>query len=103
MRFDVPSPPGAGIDPAGGSRVAGSTRPLLPLAAAFCIGIALEHVLALRPAAWTTAVAILLLLGGGAWWRGMRRLLSAGLILLFAGLGGQAMAVALFGDPAHHL
>ncbi|MBI2116528.1 MAG: DNA internalization-related competence protein ComEC/Rec2 [candidate division NC10 bacterium] len=103
MRFDDPSPPGAGADPAGGSWDAGTTRPLLPLAAGFCIGIALEQALALRPAAWTTAVAILLLLGGGAWWKGMRRLLSAGVILLFVGLGGQAMAVALFGDPAHHL
>ncbi len=103
MRFDFPSQPGAGGDPVGGSRDAGPARPLVPLAAAFCVGIALERTLALRPAAWTTAVAILLLLGGGAWWRGTRRLLSASLILAFAGLGGQAMATALFGDPVHHL
>lgn len=103
MRFDVPSQPGAAGDPGAGSWDARSARPLVPLAAAFCVGIALEYALALRPAAWTTTVALLLLLGGGAWWGGMRRLLSASLILAFVGLGGQGMAAALFGDPAHHL
>lgn len=103
MSFDAPSQPGAGGDPGSGAWEAESARPLVPLAVAFCVGIALEHALALRPAAWAMTVALLLLLGGGAWWGGMRRLLSASLILLFVGLGGQAMAAALFGDPAHHL
>ena len=103
MRFDFPSQPGAGGDPVGGSRDAGPARPLVSLAAAFCVGIALEHALALRPAAWTVGVGVLLLLGACAWWGRTRRLLSVSLILAFAGLGGQSMATALFGDPAHHL
>ena len=79
------------------------TRPLVPLAAAFCLGIALQQALGIRPLLWTLAVAGALLLGGGAWWAGARRVLPFILGLGFACLGGQAMAQALLGDPAHHL
>ncbi|MGH7536053.1 MAG: ComEC/Rec2 family competence protein, partial [Gemmatimonadales bacterium] len=76
---------------------------MVPLAAAFCLGIALQQALGLRPLPWTIAVTGALLLGLGAWWAGARRVLLPILVLGFACLGGQAMAQALLGDPAHHL
>ncbi len=78
-------------------------RPLLPLTAAFGLGIALEHALALSPWPWSVAVALTLLICGVAWWRGARQLLLPILPLAFAGLGAQATGAALFGDPPHHL
>ncbi len=77
--------------------------PLVPLAAAFCLGIALQQALGLRPLPWTMAAAGALLLGGGAWLARARRVLPFILVLGFACLGGQAMAQALLGQPAHHL
>ncbi len=78
-------------------------RPLLPLAAALSTGIAVERALSLQPAVWMAALLGLLLLAGGLWWTGARRLVSLALILTFAGLGGQAMSHALFGQRPHHL
>jgi competence protein ComEC len=80
-----------------------ASRPLVPLAAAFALGIASQHALALRPVAWLLAVACLLFLGVVAWWVGARHLVPPILILAFACLGGQAMAADLFARPAHHL
>jgi competence protein ComEC len=86
----------------GGPAPAGS-RPLVPLAAAFTLGIALEHWLELRPVGWTAALGVALVLGGGVWWAGMQRAVWAVLSLGFLCLGGQAMAAVLFGAPANHL
>ena len=91
----LPSDPGA--PPTAGS------RPLVPLALAFILGIGLEHWLELRPLGWTAALGIALVLGGGVWWAGARRALRAVLMLGFVCLGGQAMAAALFGAPTNHL
>ncbi len=82
--------------------VAGS-RPLVPLALAFPLGIGLEQWLELRPVGWTVALGLALVLGGAVWWAGARRAVWPVLMLGFVCLGGQAMAVALFGAPANHL
>lgn len=87
---------------AGAPRLVGS-RPLVPLAVAFTLGIGLEHWLEWRPLGWTAALGIALVLGGGVWWAGVRRAVWPVLILGFVGLGGQAMAAALFGAPPNHL
>lgn len=86
----------------GGPPPAGS-RPLVPLAAAFTLGIALERWLELRPLGWTAALGVALVLGIGVWWVGVRRAVWPVLILGFLCLGGQAMAAVLFGAPANHL
>jgi competence protein ComEC len=78
-------------------------RPLVPLAAAFCLGIAVQQAAHLRPLHWMLAVLVTLLLAGGAWRLGARRLLLPALILAFACLGGQAMSQALSGQPANHV
>jgi competence protein ComEC len=78
-------------------------RPLVPLAVAFCLGIAFQQALHLPPVLWTLAVPVTLLLAGGAWWLGARRLLFPVILLTFACLGGQAMGQALFGQPANHV
>ncbi|MGE5849073.1 MAG: DNA internalization-related competence protein ComEC/Rec2 [Candidatus Methylomirabilota bacterium] len=75
----------------------------MPLAVAFTLGIGLEHWLEWRPLGWTAALGIALVLGGGVWWAGVRRAVWPVLILGFVGLGGQAMAAALFGAPPNHL
>lgn len=78
-------------------------RPLVPLAAALCLGIAVESAFQLRPLLWTLLIPVTLLAAGGVWWLGARRLLLPALILTFACLGGQAMGQALFGQPANHV
>jgi len=78
-------------------------RPLLPLAAAFAGGIALQGRLGLRPGVWTAAAALALLLGLAGWWLGRRALALPGLFLAFAALGAQALAASQFGLPASHL
>jgi len=86
-----------------GSPLPAGSRPLVPLAAAFTLGIALEHWLELRPIGWTAALGVALALGSGTWWAGVRRAVWPVLILGFICLGGQAMAAVLFGAPANHL
>jgi competence protein ComEC len=86
-----------------GSPRPAASRPLVPLAAAFVLGIALEHWLELRPVGWTAALGLALVLGGGVWWTGVRRAVWPALILGFICLGGQAMSAALLGAPANHL
>ncbi len=78
-------------------------RPLVPLAAALCLGITVESAFQLRPFLWTLLVPVTLLVAGGVWWLGARRLLLPALTLTFACLGGQAMGQALFGQPANHV
>ncbi len=103
MRLDVAPPSGdRGLSPAAPAERA-PDRPLVPLATAFCLGIAFQHLCDLRPLPWTLAVGVALLLAGGLWWRGARRPLLPVLTLAFACLGGQAMALALFGQPANHV
>jgi|GEM_PF-1979065 hypothetical protein len=63
-------------------------RPLVPLAAALCLGIAVESAFQLRPLLWTLLVPVTLLVAGGVWWLGARRLLLPALTLTFACLGG---------------
>ncbi|HEX9898396.1 MAG TPA: hypothetical protein VGC81_04175, partial [Candidatus Methylomirabilis sp.] len=48
-----------------GSPLPAGSRPLVPLAAAFTLGIALEHWLELRPIGWTVALGVALVLGSG--------------------------------------
>jgi competence protein ComEC len=79
------------------------SRPLLPLALAFCVGIVLEDALALAPAIWLLAATATLVAAGVARWGGIRGLVLPLLVLGFGCLGGQAMAGALFGSPAYHL
>lgn len=78
-------------------------RPLVPLAVAFCLGIGLEWALQVAPSAWVAALLLACLAAAAAWWRGARRLLPSLLAVGFCCLGGQAMAAALFGDPANSL
>lgn len=78
-------------------------RPLVPLAVAFILGIGLQHWLELGTLGWTAALGITLVLGSAVWWAGVRHALWPVLMLGFVCLGGQAMAVALFGAPANHL
>src|SRR5512138_2530649 len=78
-------------------------RPLVPLATAFAAGIAVQGGLPLPPAAWLGGVALSAAGAALAWRaraRGPFRLAAA---LLFACLGGQAMAATLVGHPSHHL
>jgi competence protein ComEC len=103
VKTDLASLPRDQEVPTAGGEDPAPSRPLVPLAAAFCLGIALEHALVLRPLPWTTALLGALLLGSGAWWLGARRALGPVLILGFVCLGGQAMAAALFGQPANHV
>lgn len=94
MRFDAAPPGGRETEP---------LRPLLPLTLAFCLGILLEQALAAPAWPWAVAVLLLLLVGAALWWRSVDRLLPPVLFLLFVGLGGQSLAQALFGQPAHHV
>ena len=103
MKPDVPAPAGERGSPSTSPIRHASTRPLVSLAAAFSVGIAVESVLVVRPIGWSAAAAVLLVLGGVAWWTEARRLLTAVLALTFACLGAQAMAQVLLGDPANHL
>ncbi len=80
-----------------------SARPLVPLAAAFCLGITLGDLFLFPPLAWAVTVAVCLGLASGAWWAGARRLLALLLIAAFGCLGAQAMASARAGAPPHHL
>ncbi len=104
------------IGPMGDARVQGSSlssgpgaprlaesRPLVPLAVAFILGIGLEQWLELRTLDWTAALGIALVLGSGVWWADARRAMWPVLMLGFGCLGGQAMAAALLGAPANHL
>ena len=81
----------------------GSLRPLVPLALAFCAGIALEDTLALAPPVPLLTLVGCLVAAGVARWRGLRGLTLPFLVLGFGALGAQTMAAALFGSPAHHL
>jgi competence protein ComEC len=82
---------------------AAPARPLVPLAAAFCLGITLGDLFLFPPVAWAVIVALCLGLAGGAWWAGARRLFPLLLIAAFGCLGGQAMALARAGAPLHHV
>jgi len=86
-----------------GARGLAGSRPLVPLAVAFILGIGLEHWLEFRTLGWTAGLGIGLLIGSGVWWAGARRAMWPVLMLGFGCLGGQAMAAALFGAPANHL
>jgi competence protein ComEC len=78
-------------------------RPMVPLAVAFGLGIALQVRLDFWPFAWTIAAAASLLAGGVASWLGRARPAFFLLLLGFACLGAQAMAAADRGLPAHHV
>ena len=80
-----------------------ASRSLVPLAAAFALGVVLGEVHPLRPVAWMAAVALTLLLAGTAWFVGAGRWVPALLMLGFACLGGQSMTTVRFGNPPHHL
>ena len=89
--------------PASSTRAKGLSRPLVPLALAFCLGIVLEERLGLGPAAWMLVVGVCLVGAGAARWSGPHGLVLPLLVLGFGCLGAEAMAGALFGYPANHL
>lgn len=95
-------PPAAGE----GSRSTGPfrlVRPLLPLAIAFGLGIAVAPALPLGSMWWAVATLLLLVLGGAASFLGASRL---GWLLVLGGflcLGGHGMAAAYREAPGHHV
>lgn len=89
--------------PSLGTPSEGLSRPLVPLAVAFCLGILLEETLRFHPAAWVLAVAASIVGAASARWAGARGLVLPLLVLGFGCLGAESMAGALFGYPANHL
>jgi competence protein ComEC len=78
-------------------------RPVVPLAAAFSAGIALQMRLPLSAGPWTGAVGLGLTLGLAGWCLGWRWLVLPSLVVSFAALGAQAMATSQLGMPATHV
>jgi competence protein ComEC len=78
-------------------------RPLVPLAMAFCLGIALGPILPFGSAWWAGGAFLLLLLGGGASFLGWSRLTWPLLLAGFLCLGVHGMVVADREAPPHHL
>ncbi len=103
VRLDAAPPAGQGGSSCPDPSQPASTRPLVPLAAAFSLGIAVETALMLPATRWSGVVAAALFLGGVTWWVGVRRLFTPVLMVIFVCLGAQAMAQALLGNPLHHL
>ena len=78
-------------------------RPLVPLAVAFGLGIALAPALPLGSVGWAAAALVGLILGAIGPWVGARHLRWPGLLAGFLCLGAQAMVVALREAPPHHV
>lgn len=78
-------------------------RPLIPLTAAFTLGIAAETFLLVGPLGWIGIVGLALLGAAAAWWLRSHRVFWLLAILSFFCVGGQAAAVAFLGNPPHHL
>ena len=97
-------PPMAPAQPADPDRARSfCARPIVPLAVAFGLGIALAPALPLGSVGWAAAALVGLFLGAIGPWAGARHLRWPGLVAGFLCLGAQAMVVALREAPPHHL
>jgi competence protein ComEC len=78
-------------------------RPLVPLAAAFALGVALQPACGGAGLAWAAAAGLLLLGAGALAWGGWTRASRPLLVLGFAALGGQAMGLSDARLPPQHI
>jgi competence protein ComEC len=70
---------------------------------AFCLGIVLQAQLGGDLGPWAASAAAAFLVGGALAWIGRSRAARVAFLIAFAALGGQVMAAAGPGLPAHHV